>query len=126
MSALRDIFGTDRSDDGPASRHDTDQGERHMASWLFEVLEDCDFAGIPLRKGTVLVVRPGHATRPITAQLDLPPNYGMLLNLMADNSIIERDAFAGMRIAGTSAVSTADHPAPPLHPRRRRHLELLP
>ena len=88
-----------------------------MATWTFDVQEDCDFAGIPLRAGSVIVVRPGHSTRPMTVQLDLPPNYGMLLNLMADESIAPRDPFVALRDA------PADRPAPP--PRRRRHLTLV-
>lgn len=87
-----------------------------MASFTFEVLTDCDFAGIPLRRGMVLVVRPGHAARPITAHLALPPNYGVLLTLMADDSIRARDPFAGM--------PAVDRPSRPL-PRSRRHLQLM-
>jgi hypothetical protein len=89
-----------------------------MASFTFDVVADCDFAGIPLRKGMVILVRPGHVTRPITVQQDLPPNYGMLLNLMADETISSRDAFASFR-----EQVPAGPPPRPL--RRRRHLQLV-
>ena len=90
-----------------------------MASWTLEVTKDCDFAGIPLQRGMIMVVRPGHPTRPITVQLDLPPNYGMILNLLADDAVIERDAFAEIRDRPRE-----DREAPPI--RRRRHLTLVP
>ncbi len=96
-----------------------------MASAMFEVVRDCSFAGIPLQKGMLMVVRPGHPTRPITVQLELPPNYGMILNLLADESVIERDAFEQLR-AETTAAPTPDRLVPPAHPRRpTTHLRLV-
>lgn len=96
-----------------------------MVVWIFEVNEDCDFAGIPLLRGMLLVVRPGHPTRPMTAQVELPPNYGMLLNLMADESITAREPFAPAAFAALPPVLAPDPQSPRERPRRRRHLRLV-
>jgi hypothetical protein len=51
--------------------------------WTFIVVQDCDFAGLPMTAGSTLHVHPG-TDHPITHLQAFPPNYGALAGLLFD------------------------------------------
>lgn len=90
-----------------------------MTVWTFVVETDCDFAGIPVAAGSLIVVRPGNPAHPITVTRELPPNYGMLLNLMLDEAITPREPLDVEALA-----QLPERPDPAGRRSRRRHLRL--
>lgn len=51
--------------------------------WTFIVVQDCDFAGLPMTAGSTLHVHPG-TDHPVTHLQAFPPNYGALAGLLCD------------------------------------------
>lgn len=58
--------------------------------WTFIVTQDCEFAGLPLAAGSTLHVYPG-TVHAISNLQTFPPNYGVLLGLLADDLITVSD-----------------------------------
>lgn len=54
---------------------------------VFNVQRTCEFVRVILPAGAVVVVRPGHPTRPITVHKDLPEEFGDLAELVHEGSL---------------------------------------